>query len=93
MYFGETLIGTVRREFSFFKPRYNIDFNGWKIAGNFFEWNYAITDPFGSTVATVSKQVWKIGDTYTLDIANPNDAIYVLMFVLAMDAEKCTRGD
>ena len=26
-------------------------------------------------------------DTYVLDIARPSDALYVLMFVLAMDAE------
>ena len=26
-------------------------------------------------------------DTYVLDIVNPEDALYVLMFVLAIDAE------
>ena len=30
-------------------------------------------------------------DTYVLDIVNPEDALYVLMFVLAIDAEKCSR--
>lgn len=32
-----------------------------------------------------------MADTYVFDIANPRDAFYVLMFVLAMDAEKCSR--
>jgi len=27
-----------------------------------------------------------------LDIAKPEDALYVLMFVLAIDAEKCSRN-
>ena len=31
-------------------------------------------------------------DTYILDIADPDDALYVLMFVLAIDAEKCSRN-
>ena len=31
-------------------------------------------------------------DTYVLDVANPKDALYVLMFVLAIDAEKCSRN-
>lgn len=30
-------------------------------------------------------------DTYVLDIANPEDALTVLMLVLAIDAEKCSR--
>lgn len=29
---------------------------------------------------------------YVLDIAKPEDALYVLMFVLAIDAEKCSRN-
>lgn len=32
-------------------------------------------------------------DTYVLDIARPSDALHVLMFVLAMDAEKCSRNN
>ena len=31
-------------------------------------------------------------DTYVLDISKPEDALYVLMFVLAIDAEKCSRN-
>lgn len=31
-------------------------------------------------------------DTYVLDIQNPTDELHVLMFVLAMDAEKCSRN-
>lgn len=30
-------------------------------------------------------------DTYVLDIVNPGDALHVLMFTLAIDAEKCSR--
>ena len=32
-------------------------------------------------------------DTYVLDIARLSDALHVLMFVLAMDAEKCSRNN
>ena len=32
-------------------------------------------------------------DTYTIDVANPNDALCALMVVLAIDAEKCSRDN
>ena len=38
MYLGERYIGCISKEFSFFKPRYNIDCNGWQISG----WNGTI---------------------------------------------------
>ena len=31
-------------------------------------------------------------DTYVLDIGLPEDMLYVVMMVLAIDAEKCSRN-
>ena len=45
----------------------------------------------GDLVATVSKEVWNWTDTYTIDVAFPDDGLYALMLVLAIDAEKCSR--
>mgnify|MGYP000335023896 FL=1 len=52
--------------------------------------DYTITKPVGETVATVSKELLQWTDTYVLDIVDPADALHVLMFVLAIDAEKCS---
>ena len=89
---GEELIGCLEKEWSFFKPKYNIGFNGWHIEGDFVEWDYAITGPDGRKVAAISKELFHWTDTYMLDIEAPEDALYVLMFVLAIDAEKCSRN-
>lgn len=43
--------------------------------------------------AAVSKELFHWADTYTMDVADPRDALCVLMFVLAFDAEKCSRND
>jgi len=43
-------------------------------------------------VATVTKELFNWSDTYMMDIADPADALYVLMVVLAIDAEKCSRN-
>lgn len=91
MYYGDQYVGCISREFSFFKPKYNIDCNGWYVEGNFFEWDYQILDSNGAEIASISKELLKCTDTYMIDVHNPQDALIVLMFVLAIDAEKCSR--
>ena len=83
----------VVKEFTFFKPKFNIDCNGWQVDGDWFEWDYQITSNTGRCIATVSKELWNWTDTYVIDIANPADALCALMLVLAIDAEKCSRND
>lgn len=91
LYLGDTYVGCISKEFSFLKPRYNIDCNGWHIEGDFMEWNYGIFDMSGRNIAVVSKQIFNLTDTYVIDVCDPQDALCALMLVLAIDAEKCSR--
>ncbi len=91
LYRGESYMGCISKEFSFFKPKYNIDCNGWQVEGNLFEWDYTITAPSGEQVATVCKEVFNWTDTYVIDVTYPQDVVTALMLVLAIDAEKCSR--
>jgi uncharacterized protein YxjI len=93
IYIGDKYLGSIKREFSFFKPVYNIDFNGWHVEGNLFEWDYTIVDRNGKQVAYVSKELFNWTDTYTIDVLNPEEAVYALMLVIAIDAEKCSRDN
>ena len=92
LYLENTYVGKVTKEFSFLKPRFHIDCNGWTMEGDWLEWDYSIRDRMGQPVAYVSKQVLNWTDTYVLDIDDPGDALCVLMLVLAIDAEKCSRN-
>lgn len=92
IYMHNQYVGRIRREFVPFKPSYNIDFNGWHIDGNFFEWDYEITGPGGNHVATISKELLHLTDTYVIDVDRPEDCLAALMLVLAIDAEKCSRN-
>ena len=92
IYLGNNCVGSLCKEFTFFKPKYNIDCNGWHIDGNFLEWDYSVIGSDGNRVAAISKQLFNWTDTYVLDVVQPQDALYVLMVVLAIDAEKCSRG-
>lgn len=91
MYLGEEYFGCISKEFSFFTPKFNIDCNGWHIDGDWFEWDYSILDSSGDNIASVSKEIWNFTDTYTIDVFDPQDSLCVLMLVLAIDAEKCSR--
>ncbi|MEG2175826.1 MAG: LURP-one-related family protein, partial [Oscillibacter sp.] len=91
LYVGEQAVGCIRKEFTLFRPRYDIDCNGWQVEGDFFEWNYAISDSVGRQVARVNKELLQWTDSYVIDVADSGDALYALMLVLAIDAEKCSR--
>jgi uncharacterized protein YxjI len=91
MYLGQQYIGSIHKEFSLFTPRYNIAYKGWNVSGDIFEWDYQINDRTGRLVATISKEFFNWTDTYVIQVANPADALYALMLVLAIDAEKCSR--
>ena len=93
MYLGDTYIGNIKKEFTFFTPKYDIDCNGWHVEGDWIEWNYTIVNDFNQCVANVSKEIWNWTDTYAIDVSDPKDAIYALMLVLAIDAEKCSRNN
>ena len=85
-------MGCIAKEFTFFKPRFNIDCNDWQIEGDFLGWDYEILNGSGSHAATVSKELLHMTDTYVIDVADPKDSLMALMVVLAIDAEKCSRN-
>ncbi len=91
MYIGNRYAGCISKEFTFLKPKFNIDYNGWQVDGDWFEWDYTILNSAGQSIASVSKELWNWTDTYMIDIHDPRNAVYALMLVLAIDAEKCSR--
>ena len=93
MYLGPNYIGCISKEFTCLMPKFNIDCNGWQVHGDCFEWDYQITDSAGRLIATVSKELMNWTDTYSIEVAEPKNAICALMLVLAIDAEKCSRND
>ena len=85
-------IGSIKKQLlKLFGSAYSIDALGWTAKGNFTERNYSIHDSNGNLVATIKKQLLNLTDTYVLDVANPQHALHVLMFVIAIDAEKCSE--
>ena len=63
-----------------------------QIEGNFWEWDYQIVDYSGNIIGLINKEIFHMSDTYSLTIEHDEDAFYVLMIVLAIDAQKCSRN-
>ena len=91
LYFREEYIGSIQKDFSFFKPSFSINCNGWHVDGDFMEWDYSIMDQLGKTVANIGKELFNWTDTYVLNVYDPADAVTVLMIALAIDSEKDSR--
>lgn len=89
---GGRTVGKIQKEFSFFKPRYEIDCNGWRVEGDFLGWDYDVYSGC-SSIIHISKELLHFGDTYVIDIANPEDELMGMMLVIAIDAANCTQGD
>ncbi len=93
IFIGTNQVGSIYKEFTFFKPKFTVDFNGWRVEGNFLELDYSVFDSLGRRIATVSQELLNLTDTYSIEVVNSNDAFYVLMLVLAIDANKATRNN
>ena len=82
--------GTVSKELSFFVPRYNVDFRGWDVEGDVMHWDYRVTQG-NRQVMTISKELFRWGDTYVLRYDSPADEMPGLLLVIAIDAANCGK--
>lgn len=82
--------GSIVKEITFLRPRFTLDFRHWSVEGDWFEWNYRIMRG-PAAVAAITKRIWRLSDTYEIDVADPEDALGALMVTLAIDAVKCSQ--
>ena len=84
VFIGGRQVAEICQRFSLFTPRYTIDGPGWEVSGSVWGHEYAITKA-GRHIVTISKEWMTWGDSYELDIADPNDEIIALAAVLTID--------
>ena len=84
--------GKIKKQFSVFHPKYEIDYKGWRLEGDFLQWNYSIYEN-SRCVVRISKQPFHMEDTYLIDIENDEDEIPALLIAVAMDAARSAEGN
>ncbi|NLA85559.1 MAG: hypothetical protein GX854_13855 [Clostridiales bacterium] len=79
-------MATVKKEFTFFRPRFNITstLGNFTIEGNFLGMDFSILRN-GRTAAQVSKRWFSFSDTYGVDIADGEDYGFILALVIVID--------
>lgn len=81
---GDRQVAEIKKEFTFFLPKYTIEGLGWEINGSFMEHTYQITKN-GDPIVSIRKEWMSWGDSYELDISNSQDEIVALAVVLTID--------
>ncbi len=84
--------GIVKKKWTFFKPVYDIDFNGWHVEGDFWDLNYTVFSG-NMPIMHITKQWLSWGDTYVIDINNPQDELMGMLLVVAIDAAICSQSN
>lgn len=85
-------MGFIRKEFTFFRPRYRLNVNGWQVQGDVFGWDYDVLDAGGNYVMHITKELFHWGDTYVLDIPDERNALLCLLIAISIDAANCDNG-
>lgn len=81
---GNQQVAEIVKEFTFFFPKYTVEGLGWNIEGSFMAHDYVINRG-SQTIVSISKEWMTWGDSYELDIRNPEDEIVALAVVLTID--------
>jgi uncharacterized protein YxjI len=86
IYHREQPVAIIKKEFSFFKPRFTISstLGDFAIEGNFWGMEFSILKS-GRQVAQVSKKWFSWNDTYGVDIADTEDYAFILCLVIVID--------
>jgi uncharacterized protein YxjI len=83
---GEVFAEVVK-EFSWFKSKFTLDVpgpNDYEITGSFWEHEYSFSRS-GRTVASVSKKLFALTDTYGIDIVSGEDDVAILATAVVVD--------
>ena len=89
---GGRMIGRIQKQFTLFRPKYEIDYNGWRVEGDFLGWDYDVYEGC-SSIIHISTELFHWGDTYVIDFGRPQDELNGLLLVIAIDAANCTQNN
>lgn len=80
--------GQIKQQFTLLRSKYDVDYNGWYVEGDFLGWNYEVYSG-SEMVVNITKELLHWGDTYVLSFENPENELEGLFLVLAIDAANC----
>ncbi|MCG5103147.1 LURP-one-related/scramblase family protein [Oceanobacillus alkalisoli] len=85
---GEEVI-TIKKEFSFFKPRYTIDALGLEVTGDWWGMDFEVYQ-HGEFIGDVKKKWFTWGDSYQVRVNDESQENLIISLVVAID---CVKAD
>ena len=82
----------IKKEFTFFKPKYSIDAAGIEVNGNWWDMNFQVLQ-HGKVVGRVSKKLLSWGDSYSVDILEDHMEELIIALVIAIDCVKDSQDN
>ncbi|GAA1987252.1 LURP-one-related family protein [Isoptericola halotolerans] len=79
-------VATIEKQFTFFRPRYEIHGPGLTVSGDFWDMSFEIQKD-GVVVGRVDKK-WAFRDKYVIEVERPEDELLTVGIVLAIDYVK-----
>ncbi|MDR0883840.1 MAG: hypothetical protein LBN05_04455 [Oscillospiraceae bacterium] len=83
-------VAEIVRQFSLFRPRFDITGSGLQVEGDWFAHDYTVFAG-NAPIMHISKEWFTWGDSYVLDIADPQHELLALGVALAIDT--CLADD
>lgn len=80
---------TIKKEFSFIKPRYTIEAAGIDVQGNWWDMDFQVLQ-HGEVIGQVTKEWFTWGDSYKVQILNEEMESIIIALVVAID---CVKAD
>ncbi|MCL2665207.1 MAG: LURP-one-related family protein [Defluviitaleaceae bacterium] len=89
-----TEVCEIIKEFTFLRQSYRLEGTNWHLEGDFFAHEYTLVENGAGarTVMRLSKKWFSWGDSYELDIENPQDILLCLCIALAVDCALASQS-
>jgi len=83
---GGVVVCEIVKEFTLFKPSYRLEGLPWRLKGDFWAHEYKLDDNYNERqIMSISKKWFTWGDSYELDINDPQNELLCLCVTLAVD--------
>lgn len=87
---GQQMV-TIKKEFTFFKPKYTINAIGIEVQGNWWDMNFEVLQK-GEVIGVVDKKWFTWGDSYQIQVMNEEMESLIVALVVAIDCAKATQA-
>lgn len=87
IYYGDNMIGKVKKQFTFFSKKFDIwsSLGDYSIEGDFFAHDFDIIKHGVGRIATITKGWFTFGDCYEIDVAEGENHPFILSLVIIID--------